>query len=148
MLKMIVWQIEEEPEEELEEPAEDDSEDKEDDSEDKDEIVDEEDDDESVRTLNMLWHLKDVKNFRYWSIVFSGCFFKTLFCSLTDKNRQRWTVKHWKEEHVTTTQLDMEVTLVPAPPWSDMYWVGSLGWGFLRRALFVFVFFLLHSSWL
>uniref|UniRef100_A0A671XJY3 Endoplasmin n=1 Tax=Sparus aurata TaxID=8175 RepID=A0A671XJY3_SPAAU len=45
-----------------EEPAEDDSEDKEDDPEDKDEIVDEEDDDESVRTLNMLWHLKDVKN--------------------------------------------------------------------------------------
>uniref|UniRef100_A0A671XK40 Endoplasmin n=1 Tax=Sparus aurata TaxID=8175 RepID=A0A671XK40_SPAAU len=44
------------------EPAEDDSEDKEDDPEDKDEIVDEEDDDESVRTLNMLWHLKDVKN--------------------------------------------------------------------------------------
>lgn len=63
MLKMIVWQIEDEPEEELEEePAEDDSEDKEDDPEDKDEIVDEEDDDESVRTLNMLWHLKDVKN--------------------------------------------------------------------------------------
>uniref|UniRef100_A0A671XJU2 Endoplasmin n=1 Tax=Sparus aurata TaxID=8175 RepID=A0A671XJU2_SPAAU len=56
-------QIEDEPEEELEEePAEDDSEDKEDDPEDKDEIVDEEDDDESVRTLNMLWHLKDVKN--------------------------------------------------------------------------------------
>uniref|UniRef100_A0A671XHD9 Endoplasmin n=1 Tax=Sparus aurata TaxID=8175 RepID=A0A671XHD9_SPAAU len=53
MLKMIELE---------EEPAEDDSEDKEDDPEDKDEIVDEEDDDESVRTLNMLWHLKDVKN--------------------------------------------------------------------------------------
>uniref|UniRef100_A0A8D0CWF6 Endoplasmin n=1 Tax=Sander lucioperca TaxID=283035 RepID=A0A8D0CWF6_SANLU len=44
---------EEEPEEPEEEPAEDDSEDKE-------EIVDDEDE-ETVRGLNMLWHLKDVK---------------------------------------------------------------------------------------
>uniref|UniRef100_A0A8C9XZ96 Endoplasmin n=1 Tax=Sander lucioperca TaxID=283035 RepID=A0A8C9XZ96_SANLU len=46
-------QAKEEPEEPEEEPAEDDSEDKE-------EIVDDEDE-ETVRGLNMLWHLKDVK---------------------------------------------------------------------------------------
>uniref|UniRef100_A0A8C9XVB4 Endoplasmin n=1 Tax=Sander lucioperca TaxID=283035 RepID=A0A8C9XVB4_SANLU len=50
-------QIEEEPEEEPEEPEEEPAED---DSEDKEEIVDDEDE-ETVRGLNMLWHLKDVK---------------------------------------------------------------------------------------
>lgn len=116
---VAVVQIEEEPEEEL---AEDDSEDKEDDSEDKEEIVDEEEDEDMVRTVNTkLFHKSFSDAFQFMPNSSSP-----EFCSLTGKNRQRRTVKHLREEHVTAV-LDVGSSLSPALSLSMLSWVGSLG---------------------
>lgn len=49
-------------------------------------------------------------------------------------------MKHLIDEH-EAMELEMDLSLVPVPQWSMLSWVGFLVWGFLRRALFVLVFF-------
>lgn len=50
--------------------------------------------------------------------------------SLTDKNRQRWTVKHWREARETVELDSFQVS---------QFWVEYLGWGFLKQ-IFCLVF--------